>query len=89
VVAVSSIHPVTGIDRLITALDEHRDGLDLESRRLDARRAHALADFIEEYGARGLRSLGGRRAAERWLADSDAGRDVPSLVAALEERADS
>jgi LAO/AO transport system kinase len=84
VIAVSSIHPVRGVDALIAALDEHRAGLDLSARRLAARRAHALADFVEEHGARGLRALGGRRAAERRLSDTDPGLDVPALTAALE-----
>jgi LAO/AO transport system kinase len=87
VVGVSSIHPVAGIDKLISALDEHRARIDIPARRLNARRAHALADFIEEHGARGLRALGGRRAAERWLAQSDSGLDVPALTGALEAEA--
>jgi LAO/AO transport system kinase len=87
VIGVSSIPPVSGVDKLIAALDEHRDGLDLDARRLRSRRAHALADFIEEHGARGLRALGGRRRAERWLSDSDPGLDVPALAAALEAEA--
>jgi LAO/AO transport system kinase len=84
VVGVSSIHPATGVDTLIAALDEHRAGLDLDLRRLVARRQHALADFVEEHGARGLRALGGRRAAQRHLAACDPGLDVPALTAGLE-----
>jgi LAO/AO transport system kinase len=87
VVAVSSIAPVSGIDELVAALDAHRARLDLPARRLAARRASALADFAAEHGERGLRALGGRRAAERALAETDPGADVPALVAALEERA--
>ena len=87
VVAVSSIAPVTGIDELVAALDAHRARLDLPARRLAARRASALADFAAEHGERGLRALGGRRAAERALADADPGADVPALVAALEGQA--
>ena len=87
VVAVSSVPPVQGIDALVEALDAHRAGLDLERRRLAARRASALADFVAEHGERGLRALGGRRAASRWLASQDAGADVPSLTAALEAEA--
>src|SRR5699024_9490501 len=68
VVAVSSLPPVEGIDRLLDALDDHRAATDVARRRLDARRLHALADFAEEHGARGLRAVGGRRAAEKWLA---------------------
>ena len=86
VIGVSSIAPVQGIDSLVTALDTHRAGLDLAARRVQARRAHALDDFIEEYGAQGLRALGGRRQAERWLAEQDPRLDVPALGRALAER---
>jgi LAO/AO transport system kinase len=48
---------------------------------------HALADFAAEYGDRGLRALGGRRAAERFLAEHDPGRDVAGLMHELERRA--
>src|SRR4051812_33511452 len=87
VVLVSSIAPVQGVDDLIAALDAHRDSLDLPARRLAARRAGALADFAAEHGERGLRALGGRRAAERALAGEDPGADVTALVEALEARA--
>ena len=87
VVLVSSIAPVQGIDELVAALDAHRAQLDLPARRLAARRANALADFAAEHGERGLRALGGRRAAEAFLAEEDPGLDVPSLAAALERRA--
>ena len=87
VAAVSSLAPVQGIDELVDALDEHRAALDVPARRLAARRAGALTDFTLENGERGVRALGGRRAAERWLAEQDAGLEVPELVAALERRA--
>ncbi|MDW5594335.1 GTP-binding protein [Conexibacter stalactiti] len=87
VVAVSSLPPAQGIDRLLDALDAHRAATDVPARRLSARRLHALADFVEEHGARGLRALGGRRAAEKWLAAQAPGLDVPSLEQALAERA--
>jgi LAO/AO transport system kinase len=87
VVAVSSVSPPVGIDELIDALDAHRRSLDLPARRLRARRMHALADFAAEHGERGLRALGGRRAAENWLAQQDPGLDVPALEGALVERA--
>jgi LAO/AO transport system kinase len=87
VVAVSTISPPTGIDQLVDALDAHRASVDLRARRLRARRMHALADFVTEYGDRGLRALGGRRSAERWLAGRDQGLDVPGLLRALERRA--
>jgi LAO/AO transport system kinase len=83
VVATSSISPSTGIDELIDALDAHRRSLDLPARRLHARRMHALADFAAEHGERGLRALGGRRAAEKWLAQHDPRLDVPALEEAL------
>jgi len=89
VVAVSSIPPVQGIDDLAAALDAHRAGLDVAARRLAARRAGALADFAAEHGDRGLRALGGRRAAERVLAEQDPGADVAALVEALEARAEA
>jgi LAO/AO transport system kinase len=87
VVSVSSMAPPQGIDELLDALAEHRDGLDLRARRLAARRAHAAADFSVEWGENGLRKLGGRREAERLLAASDDGLDVPALVRLLEQRA--
>jgi LAO/AO transport system kinase len=87
VVAVSSIAPPSGISELVDAIDAHRATLDLPERRLRARRMHALADFVVEHGERGLRALGGRRQAERWLADQDPGLDVPALERALAERA--
>lgn len=87
VVAVSSIVPVAGIGDLVAALGEHRDGLDLRARRVAARRLGAISDFHAEHGDRGLRALGGRRAAERWLAEQDPALDEMALVAALESRA--
>jgi LAO/AO transport system kinase len=87
VVVVSSVPPPSGIDELVAAVDAHRAALDLPARRLAARRASALADFAAEHGERGLRALGGRRAAEKRLADEDPGADVPALAAALERAA--
>jgi LAO/AO transport system kinase len=87
VVAVSSIAPVRGVDDLVAALDAHRAGLDVGARRLAARRASALADFTAEHGERGIRALGGRREARRFLDGQAAGADVPALTAALESRA--
>ena len=63
VVAVSSIQPARGIDQLVAALEAHRERVHIPARRVRARRAHALSDFVTEYGERGLRMLGGRRAA--------------------------
>ena len=87
VLAVSSLAPGTGIEALLDSLDGHRAELDLAARRLHSRRAHALADFLAEHGARGLRALGGRREAERWLAEQRPGTDVASLERGLEARA--
>jgi LAO/AO transport system kinase len=87
VVSVSSIAPPAGIGELVEALDAHRAGLDLPARRLRSRRMHALADFAAEHGDRGLRALGGRRAAEKWLDEQDPGLDVPALARALEDNA--
>jgi LAO/AO transport system kinase len=84
VLAVSSLPPTQGIDELVAALAEHRAGLDLAGRRLTARRAGALTDFIAEHGARGLRALGGRQAAVDLLSEQDPGLGVPALVAVLE-----
>jgi LAO/AO transport system kinase len=84
VVAVSSISPVAGIDDLVAALDAHRAGADIPARRVAARRSGALADFAVEHGERGLRALGGRRAALKLLQSADPATDEPSLVATLE-----
>ncbi len=86
VLAVSSVAPATGIDELIAALDAHLAHTDVAARRVRARRATALADFTAEHGERGLRALGGRREAQRWLAAQNPACDVPSLVGGLEAR---
>ncbi|MEJ7823996.1 MAG: GTP-binding protein [Solirubrobacteraceae bacterium] len=87
VVAVSSLAPAAGFDALVAALDEHRARVDLPARRLAARRASALADFTVEHGERGLRALGGSRAAASLLASQDAALDVPALTRTLETAA--
>jgi LAO/AO transport system kinase len=84
VVAVSSVSPVAGVDDLVAALDAHRARVDLGARRVRARRSGALADFLVEHGERGLRAVGGRRAASKLLAEADPAADEPSLVAVLE-----
>jgi LAO/AO transport system kinase len=88
VCAVSSVPPPTGIEQLAQALDAHRQRLDLGERRRHARRRHALENFAVEHGERGLRALGGRLQAERWLEDRDPALDVPSLERALTDRAE-
>ena len=87
VVSVSSLAPPSGIEDLVGGLERHRAALDLPGRRRQARRAHALSDFLAEHGERGLRALGGRREAQRFLDQQDPGLDVASLTAALEGRA--
>ncbi len=84
VLAVCSLPPARGIEELMAALEEHRKGLDVASRRLRARRAGALLDFAEEHGERGLRAVGGRRAGERLLEQQDPGLDTQALVITLE-----
>jgi LAO/AO transport system kinase len=87
VLAVSSVPPPSGIEDLVDALDAHQAGLDVVQRRTRSRRAHALADFAAEHGDRGVRALGGRREADRWLRALQGPTDVATLVAALERRA--
>ena len=73
-----------GIEELADALDGHREGSDLGARRVRARRGAALREFTAEHGERALRELGGRRAAERLLAEQDTGASVSDLLGALE-----
>lgn len=46
-----------------------------------------LADYAAEHGDRGVRALGGRREAERWLESQDPALGVAALLQALEDRA--
>jgi LAO/AO transport system kinase len=87
VVSVSSVPPVEGVEELVEALDEHRSRLDLRAVRLRSRRLAALADFTAENGERALRAMGGRRAAEKLLADTDPALSVADLVGHLEKLA--
>ena len=87
VLAVSSVPPPQGIGGLKQALEAHRTGLDLSARRLRSRRLMALRELAAEHGDAALRALGGRRAAERVLADQDPSADVPTLLGELRERA--
>jgi LAO/AO transport system kinase len=86
VLSVSSLPPGSGITELADTLDRHRETLDLAGRRVRSRRMHALADFVSEHGERGLRALGGRRAAVRWLEEQAPGADPATLERALEAR---
>jgi LAO/AO transport system kinase len=85
--AVSALPPGAGIAELVAALDDHRVRIDTGARRLATRRAGALADFISEYGAQGLRAVGGRRGAERILIAQSPDLDGHSLVEMLILRA--
>jgi LAO/AO transport system kinase len=87
VVAVSSLPPTRGIDDLTTALAEHRAHVDIGERRSGARRAGALLDFAAEHGERGLRALGGRRAAAQLLDRQDPTCDAQQLLVTLERAA--
>jgi LAO/AO transport system kinase len=87
VVAVSSTAPPTGIADLVSALDRHRDSIDVSARRLESRRHAAGADLHAELGDRGLRALGGRRAALSLLSDWDPLLDAATLARLLRERA--
>jgi GTPase len=84
VLAVSSVPPPSGIEELADALEEHRERADLGARRVRARRGAALREFTAEHGERALREVGGRRAAERLLADQDSGASVTDLLQVLE-----
>jgi GTPase len=86
---VSSVPPPQGIDALAQALENHRTRIDLEQRRQRARRRHALEDFAVEHGERGLRALGGRLEADRWLARQDPALDAATLERALAARAEN
>ena len=44
-------------------------------------------DFVAEYGDRGLRALGGGRAAEKLLGEQDPRAAVPALLRMLESAA--
>jgi LAO/AO transport system kinase len=84
VVAVSSIPPPSGIEELAQALDAHRQGLDVTEARTRARRLSAIRELTAERGERALRELGGRREAERLLAEQDRAASVEELISALE-----
>lgn len=87
VVAVSSVAPPQGVDELANALEAQRESLDVPARRLRSRRQMALGELIAEHGAAALRALGGRREAERLLADHDPALSVSELVDLLLARA--
>ena len=57
--------------------------------RTRARRLGALADFVAEHGERGLRGLGGRRAAVRRSPSRTPALEQPALLELLERVADA
>jgi LAO/AO transport system kinase len=87
VVAVSSVPPPRGVEDLVRALDRGHERLDLAARRARSRRLSALREFAAERGELALRAVGGRRAAERFLAGEDPEAPVGALVRALEREA--
>jgi len=84
VLEVSSLPPTQGVEELIDALEAHRAGIDVPARRLRARRARALKEFVAEHGERGLRAIGGGAAAQALLSEQDPGAEVPALIERLE-----
>ncbi len=84
VLAVSSLPPPAGITELAQALAAHRAGCEVAARRRRGRHAGALIDFAAEHGNRGLRTLGGRDAAQRLLAALPDDLGEAEMVAALE-----
>jgi len=84
VLEVTSLPPTQGVDELIDALEAHRAGIDVPARRLRARRARALKEFVAEHGERGLRAIGGGAAAQALLSEQDPGAEVPALIERLE-----
>jgi LAO/AO transport system kinase len=80
VVSVSSVPPPSGIDELVAAIDDHRARLDVAASRARSRRLAAIAEFTAEHGERALRELGGRRGAERLLADAPPGATTAELI---------
>jgi LAO/AO transport system kinase len=83
VVSVSSVSPPQGIEKLVEAIDEHRAVLDIAASRRRSRQLAAIAEFAAEQGERALRELGGRRAAERLLADAPHDATTADLVERL------
>lgn len=87
VLLVSSLPPSKGVDELIEAVEKHHASLDLPAHREASRRAAALDAFIHEHGERGLRAVGGRRAAAKLLAERTPAPGLHELVALLEREA--
>lgn len=86
ILLVSSLPPAEGVNELIDAVESHGTTIDLPARRAAARRAAALDAFAHENGERGLRALGGRRAAEKLLNDQPPEAGMHRLLGLLAER---
>lgn len=84
---VSSLPPAKGVEELIDTVEQQFAALDLTERRSRVRRYAALDAFVHENGEKGLRSLGGRRAAEKLLAAQDPGLGHRELRQLLDDRA--
>lgn len=85
VLAVSALPPFPGLDALAQELEQRgprRDGLASHLQRL--RRAGAVRWFATEHGERGLRAIGGRRAAERTVGQLSGELSEADYVDALE-----
>ena len=88
VCAVSSVASAER-DRPSSSTRSTRTARALDLPRARARRARGCtrsADFAAEHGERGLRALGGRREAERWLERQDPELDVAALLSARSQR---
>jgi LAO/AO transport system kinase len=87
VLLVSSVAPTSGVDDLIGTVEEQFAELELTDRRSRVRRLAALDSYTQENGERGLRSLGGRREAEKFLATQDPALGHRQLRQLLDDRA--
>lgn len=87
VLLVSSVPPTSGVGDLIGTVEEQFAELDLTERRSRVRRLAALDSFVQENGERGLRALGGRRGAEKLLAEQVPTLGHRQLRQILDERA--
>ncbi|MFT4050405.1 MAG: GTP-binding protein [Solirubrobacterales bacterium] len=87
VLQVSSLPPAKNVDKLIDSVEGQFGALDLTERRARVRRYAALDAFVHENGERGLRALGGRRAAEKLLAEQDPALGHRELRRLLDGRA--
>jgi len=88
VIAVTSLPPPKGVDRLVDVLIDRRRHLaeegGLAARRAAGRRAGAIGAFLREHGERGLERIGGPRRARRLLEAADPKAGFGELCALLE-----